>query len=180
MAFDWDEALSVGVEELDAEHRQILRRVRRLATAVIDGGSEEIRGTLKFLHGFLVEHFANEEDWMAEAGYPGWREHARHHAAMLDTITAGRLRASEDPHALVRAAADVASALDEHMRNEDLKLGRFFTARENLKVLAVAGPGAGLTLTPIPGKVEIVRRDPAAAPSRLDHPAAAVSPLTMK
>jgi hemerythrin len=161
MAFDWDEALSVGVEQLDAEHRQILRRVRRLANAVIDGRPEEIRGTLKFLHGFLVEHFAIEEDWMAESGYPGTREHARHHTAMLDAVTAARLRAADEPRALLRAAADLAAALDEHMRTEDLKLGRFFTARENLKVLAEAGTVRGLALTPIPGSVAAVRREAA-------------------
>jgi hemerythrin len=164
MPFDWDEGLSVGVEHLDVEHRQILRRVRQLAGAVIDGRPEEIRGSLKFLHGYLVEHFSHEEDWMAETGYPAAREHARLHAEMLDVVTSARLRARETPNALVRAAADLAAALDEHMRTEDLKLGRFFTARENLKALAEAGPGVGVALTPIPGSMTAVPREEPKAP----------------
>ncbi len=45
----------------------------------------------------------------------------------------------------------VARALDQHMRSDDLKVGRFVTARENLRKLAEAGPGVGMALTPIPG-----------------------------
>jgi hemerythrin len=164
MTFDWDEGLSVGVEQIDVEHRQIMRRVRQLAAVVSEGRPETIRGTLKFLHGYLAEHFAHEEDWMAETGYPAAREHARHHVAMLDAITAARLRAIEDPASLVRASADLTAALDEHMRNEDLKLGRFFTARENLKALAEAGPGVGVALSPIPGSRAPVPRPERAQP----------------
>jgi hemerythrin-like metal-binding protein len=168
MPYDWDERLSVGVEHIDVEHRQILRRVRHLAGAVMDGRPEEIRGSLKFLHGYLVEHFSHEEDWMAETGYPAAREHARHHAEMLDVVTSARLRAAEQPNALVRAAADLAAALDDHMQTEDLKLGRFVTARENLRALAEAGPGVGVALTPIPGSLAAVPRQEAKAAPAAD------------
>jgi hemerythrin len=166
MPYDWDETRSVGVEHLDAEHRHILRRVRHLAAAVAEGRPEEIAASLKFLHGYLFEHFADEEDWMADTGYPGARDHERHHAALLDAVTTARLRGVGRPDALRAAAAEIASAVDEHMRTEDLKLGRFVTARDNLKALAEVGPAVRLALAPIPGRAAgAERREEEARPA---------------
>ena len=57
---------------------------------------------------------------------------------------------------LLETAEWVARALAAHMRGEDLRLGRFLTARENLRRLAEAGPGVGVTLTPVPGSAATV------------------------
>ncbi len=146
----WDEGFSVGVDMIDVEHRQILRRVRQLAGAIAVGSQQEIRGALKLLHAYLVERFADEEIWMLDGGYPGARDHARLHAAILDRVAFARKDATAAPGVLARAAADLAEVLDEHMRGEDLKAARFFTARENLRQLAEAGTKLA-ALTPLPG-----------------------------
>jgi hypothetical protein len=109
---------------------------------------------------------------MAEAGYPGAREHARAHAALLEAF-AGARQAPEEAGELSLAALDLAAALDAHMRTEDVKVARFVTARENLRLLAEAGPGVGASLTPLPGGHAPVREP-------RPYPAAAVSPRTMK
>ncbi len=153
--------MSVGVEALDVHHRQVWRRVRQLAIAVSDGETDEVRGSLRFLHGYLSEHDAEEERWMAEAGYPGAIEHGRAHASIVERIQAARGDAAAAPKALLEAAAWVARALEDHMRGDDLKLGRFLTARENLRRLAEEGPGVGATLTPIPGSARPVASDEA-------------------
>jgi hemerythrin-like metal-binding protein len=169
--------VSDGDDRLDLEHRQVLRRVRQFAAAAAERRPERIPSALKFLQGYLGEHFAHEETGMAEAGYPGAREHERLHAAMLDRFDQARRRAKDDPRALVRAAADLAAALEAHIRTDDVKLSRFSTARENLRLLAEAGPGVGAALTPLPGSHATVR------PARAEpdpYPAAAVAPRTMK
>ncbi len=160
VGIELDPGFSVGVEEIDAEHRQIVRRARRLETALNGGTPEEIRGALKFLHACLAERFENEERWMAEAGYPGSGEHARIHSAILDAVTAARQEATRARDPRTGAAAAIAATLERHMRNDDLKLGRFHTARENLRLLAEAGPGVGAALTPIPGMLAVIRPAP--------------------
>ncbi len=148
---DWDEGMTVGVESIDVHHRQVLRRIRHLARAVTEGDAADLRASLRFLHGYLAEHQREEERWMDDAGYPGAREHVRAHAAILDRIAAAGAEAKD--RALLEAADWVARALETHMRTDDLKLGRFSTARENLRKLAEAGPGVGASLTPIPGMI---------------------------
>ncbi len=46
------------------------------------------------------------------------------------------------------------------MQGDDLKLARFWTARENLRRLAEAGPGVGASLTPIPGMLTVAPPKP--------------------
>jgi hemerythrin len=141
--------ITVGVEKLDAEHRQIVRRVGQISAAAAAGRADEVASGLKFLHLFLAEHFGDEEGWMMEAGYPGLPEHRRLHTDVLQAFA--EARAGDDPGRLSRAAVELCAVLEEHMRAEDVKIARFFTARENLRRLAEAGPGVGACLTPLPG-----------------------------
>jgi hemerythrin-like metal-binding protein len=168
VVFDWTdgEGTTVGVEIIDAHHRHIARRVRQLATAVSDGRAEETRAALRFLHTYLAAHHEDEERWMSEGGYPGTREHIRSHAEILARI--GSVRDAQ-PAATVQALAQTAEwvshALEAHMRAEDIKLARFFTARENLRRLAESGLGYGAALTPLPGALAAVPVNaPAPAP----------------
>jgi hemerythrin len=159
---------SVGVETLDAEHRHVRRRLRQLASAAAEGRADEVRGALRHLHADLAERQAAEERWIAEAGYPGEREHARAHRALLDRIGLAR---DGEARALFGAAREIGEALEAHLRFDDLKLGRFWTARQNLRRLA-EGPGGGALLTPIPGTPL-----PSPAPgARTPPPAARVPP----
>ncbi len=172
---DSDLEMTLGVELLDVHHRQVWRRARHLATAASDGDAASVRSSLRLLHAYLAEHCTEEERWMEEAGYPGLREHARAHAALLDRIAAAR--ADESPGAdrrLLDAADWVARTLEAHMRSDDLKLARFWTARDNLRKLAEAGPGVGAALTPIPGMLQAYTPPP--LPRRDDDPPRASPP----
>ena len=150
VSVEWEPGMSVGVEEIDERHRQILRRVRHLARAAAEGGAEPVRAALRSLQYTLSEHHAVEEAWMEEQGYPAAGDHVRDHRAIVETI--GRVRADgSDGARLAEVAAAVARMLDEHMRSDDLRLGRFFTARQNFRRLAESGSGFGMSLTPMPG-----------------------------
>ena len=153
--------MTLGVELLDVHHRQVFRRARHLASAASEGDAPAVRSSLRLLHAYLAEHCREEERWMDEAGYPGAREHVRAHAALLDRIAAAR--GDDGPgleRRLLEAADWVVRTLEAHMRNEDLKLARFWTARMNLRRLAEAGPGVGAALTPIPGMLQAYTPQP--------------------
>jgi len=163
MTEEWVSSFSMGVEQIDVEHRQILRRVSQLTATADEGRPDEVRGALRFLHAYLSHHFEDEQSWMDDVGYPGAREHARLHAALLARIASARDLAIAQ---LAAFGADVARGVEEHMRVEDLKLARFFTARANLRLLAEAAPGHQAVLTPLPGALEaVVHGEPASCAS---------------
>jgi hemerythrin-like metal-binding protein len=168
--------MTLGVELLDVHHRQVWRRVRHLATAVSEGDAAGVRSSMRFLHAYLSEHHREEERWMDEAGYPGAREHGRAHVALLERIAIARAdEAAGSERRLLEAAEWVVRTLEAHMRSDDLRLARFWTARENLRRLAEAGPGVGAALTPIPGMLQAYTPPP--LPRRDDEPARTPAPL---
>ena len=100
-------------------------------SAVGEGSAVGLRSSLRSLQAYLAEHQREEEQWMEDAGYPGAREHLRAHAAILERIAAARADTTVGwDRRLLDAAQWVARALESHMRGDDLKLGRFWTARE--------------------------------------------------
>jgi hemerythrin len=163
VALDRDERLDAGEDALDVQHRQVIRRLDRLAVAIADGRADEVTSALRFLERYLADHFEAQERWMVERGYPGSIEHARLHASVLAGIADAR-RAVEFVGIAAHALEKVRHAIDEHLRVDDLRLRQFLVARENLRRLAEAGPGVGMSLTPIPGAVEPARTPP--PPSR--------------
>jgi hemerythrin len=172
---DWDPDMTVGVAALDAHHRQVWRRVRHLANAVAEASGDELRGSLRLLYGYLAEHDAEEERAMDAAGYPGAREHARAHAAIRERIAAAREDAGAGAaRRLLEVAEWAARVLAAHMKGDDLRLGRFLTARENLRRLAEAEPGVGVSLTPVPGS--LTTPIPGADPAVARKPATAALP----
>jgi hemerythrin-like metal-binding protein len=148
MSEDWDLA-SLGDGRLDHQHRNIARRLRSLDAAVVGGQPDEIRSALRILSLSVAEHWQDEERWLEESGYPGLSEHRRHHDALVVWLAS-----VADPRTRVaapEAAREVAEAIEQHLRVDDLKPARFFAARANFKAMAEARPGRGPALTPIPG-----------------------------
>ena len=147
MSENWEPA-SLGDERLDVQHRHIVRRLRSLDAAVAGAGPDEIRSSLRLLSATAAEHWRDEERWMEEVGYPGISEHKRYHDTFVEAIAA-----AIDPRArrdAADAATEIAQAVEEHLRVDDLKLARFHAARANFRAMAEARPGKGPALTPIP------------------------------
>jgi hemerythrin-like metal-binding protein len=133
---EWEPALSVGVPEIDVQHRQILHRLRRLHAALAEGRERDVKSAVRFLERYVAEHFATEEAWMEEFGYPGEARHLAEHAEFLDKLAAARVAGSAHSHEHVFF---VRRWLEVHVVEHDVKLARFLGARERLKALAGAG-----------------------------------------
>ncbi|MCK6519793.1 hemerythrin family protein, partial [Myxococcota bacterium] len=77
----WTPGMSVGVPELDSQHRELFTRLNRLVAAIRAGrGSADVAPVLAFLDDYTREHFADEERVMERAGYPALAEHRAQHA----------------------------------------------------------------------------------------------------
>jgi hemerythrin len=150
LADPWEPA-PLGDERIDGQKRQIARRLRSLEAALESVRVDALPPMIRTLALALAEHFRDEERWMEEAGYPGISEHARRHDALLLQLADG----IEPPpgYVLEGGAADLAAAVEVHMRAEDVKLARFYAARANFKAMAEARPGKGPALTPLPGRL---------------------------
>lgn len=71
----WDDAYSVGNEQLDGQHRKLIDLVN-----AVDGGGD-LKVVLDGLQRYGDEHFAAEEKLLEAAGYPELAQHRIQHAA---------------------------------------------------------------------------------------------------
>ncbi|MEJ6949700.1 bacteriohemerythrin [Natronospora cellulosivora (SeqCode)] len=89
--FDWKERYSVGVKEIDEQHKQLLSIGRELVS-VLENTSEgldqydEIKRLIKKLHEYTVHHFDFEEKMMAERNFIDLASHSFQHKIFIKKI----------------------------------------------------------------------------------------------
>jgi len=84
---EWSEKLSVGVSQFDAEHKRLVGMVNDLFDAVSAGRGKEVLGPiLDGLVSYTKTHFANEEKFMAQHGFPAFAAHKAEHDALAKQV----------------------------------------------------------------------------------------------
>lgn len=98
MAFvEWKDSYSVGLPEIDQQHRILIEIINRLHDVMRTGSAHaKIVRVVDELLEYTNTHFGYEERIMAAAGYRQAPEHARKHRAMVAQVEAfaQRVRAS--------------------------------------------------------------------------------------
>ena len=105
----WTEKMSVGVPELDGDHKQLIRVINELGASYDDETRRDaVRQSLVALRRYAEFHFAREEKVMGACGYPGLEGHRGEHRDFVARIQELNRRFDEDPE---RAAEVVNEAL---------------------------------------------------------------------
>lgn len=125
----WEDRYSVNVNEVDGQHQEIFR----LANVLNDSLAEDravIAEKLNDLVVYVVDHFATEEKYMQETGYPNYDAHKQLHTDLLDQVGAvvakfndGEAEITEEITAFVR------DWLYQHIPNIDKQYGPYFNEK---------------------------------------------------
>ncbi len=84
---EWNPALQLGVEEMDRQHRQLVKILSELHNSMLSGGHQrDLMRVMEELIQYTKYHFATEERLMAEAGYPGLASHRLKHQALTAKV----------------------------------------------------------------------------------------------
>ena len=76
----WNEKMSVGVAELDQDHKKLVTMLNQLFDAINSGhGKETLNKILDEMIAYAVTHFAHEEKFFAQTGYPETAAHKQEH-----------------------------------------------------------------------------------------------------
>lgn len=77
---EWSQELSVGIEEIDEQHKILLNKINFLIKSILAGkGDESVISILNFLKSYTEEHFIMEERIMTELNHPELRAHKEAH-----------------------------------------------------------------------------------------------------
>ncbi len=67
MVFAWTPELSIGVGEIDAEHKELIDKVNIFFDSLKKaGGGKEMESLFTFLEGYMTAHFSREENYLKE------------------------------------------------------------------------------------------------------------------
>lgn len=128
-AIVWSKILSVGVEEIDEDHRKLFGIFNELNRAVMAGASADyLAATLEELINCTVWHFSHEERLMLKHRYDGIEEHKTEHRELIQ----GARDLQQQLLATGQGVADEQIAfldrwLTAHILTTDQRLGAFLS-----------------------------------------------------
>ena len=125
----WCDEMATGNEEIDAQHKDLLKKVADLLTACKAGrGSEEIARLLWFLKRYVRKHFSDEEKLQLILGFPGYRAHKAQHDAFYQEVKRLEARHAKEGASTVLIVQSVHLMCDwlhKHFNQMDLVLVEF-------------------------------------------------------
>lgn len=126
--FNWSDNYSVGVREMDNQHKVLINLLNELFDSMKNNTSKDKMGNiLTRLLSYTKTHFAEEEKYMKQYGYPGLEEQKRAHTIFVDKI-AGFKRDFESGK--IAMTVSVTSFLKDwlinHISGTDKKYKQFF------------------------------------------------------
>lgn len=127
----WNSTYSVGIDYIDKQHQLIFKLVNDLHDAIgILDANELIGRTLIELVDYSKVHFADEEKYMRDIGYPDLNNHKNMHKQFNEEIIfmLNKLR-NDDPLSVRQLYAFLQNWLVQHIKIEDKKIGLFVNIR---------------------------------------------------
>ncbi len=83
----WNDSLSVGLNEIDSQHKVLINLINDLNDAMKAGKGKEVAGKiLTELLNYTHTHFGNEEKYFEKFKYPDTAGHIKLHRSFTDKI----------------------------------------------------------------------------------------------
>lgn len=83
---EWSEDYDLGIEPIDKAHREIFQIVDLLVEKNMQENREAIIETVNFMRDYVMRHFRDEENYMAEIAYKDMDVHKQYHMEFRNRI----------------------------------------------------------------------------------------------
>lgn len=129
--FNWDDKYSVGIRELDFQHKQLINILNELYEAMQNTTAQSSLGKiLSELATYTKVHFATEEKYLEKYNYIGLANQVREHEKFVEKVNsfkqdfeAGKLALS------LNIASFVKDWLSNHILGSDKQYGSFLVSK---------------------------------------------------
>ncbi|MDH4121535.1 MAG: bacteriohemerythrin [Deltaproteobacteria bacterium] len=129
MAVLWRNDLSIGVELIDNQHKELFVRINNLLDACTQGkGAEEVGSVIKFLEDYVVTHFTDEVGLMTKHRYPEIEGHKALHDQFIQGFNKLKDQFEKEGATInfvIQVNQVVVDWLVNHISRVDKKLGAF-------------------------------------------------------
>lgn len=127
----WGDVLSVGVDEIDDDHRKLISIFNLLNHAVSDRESRDyLAAVLEELINCTAWHFSHEERLMVKFGYGEMTQHQAEHRELLASARSLKDEILQAPEGFTEAHLEYLERwLTEHIFTTDMRLGDYLYER---------------------------------------------------
>lgn len=127
---EWDDSFSVGVDEIDAQHRRWVQLINDLDDALSRGEPEELtvakHKSLEAMVEYVRYHFGFEEQFMEQMGYPQLEAHKQLHAQMTEKLLQMQCDSTHGYQPLnTQLMSVLVNWLKDHIMNQDKKYATY-------------------------------------------------------
>ncbi len=124
---DWSDALNLGVEEVDRQHRHLVEIANELLDEVrSENGQKAVDHAIAKLREYTLEHFRSEEEFMNSIGYPEREAHEQEHELLTRQVKKYQKALYQKD---VVSVEEVKNFLKEwligHILGSDMKIAKF-------------------------------------------------------
>lgn len=125
----WDKVLSVGVTEIDEDHRKLIHIFNTLNHAITDGESKAcLAATLEELVNCTVWHFSHEERLMLKYRFQEAEEHKAEHQELIQSAKSlQQLLLQPDASLAEEHVLFLEQWLTKHILTADGRLGTYLS-----------------------------------------------------
>ena len=128
----WSDGLSVGVNELDNDHKKLVELVNRMHDALSEGKARTTVGPLlDDLIRYTRSHFEHEERFFARTGYPHTTEHKAEHDKLTHTVLdlQKRFHGGASSMLSLETMSFLKHWLVDHIQGSDKKYGPYLNGK---------------------------------------------------
>jgi hemerythrin len=138
----WYDKYNIGVEIIDAQHRELFRMIGRLQASLSSENVDEAMGNaLKFLVDYAKHHFSAEEELMKRIGFPQYDHQKELHKKFIQKVANVLVRIKKGEPTTVSELIDfLTDWIVNHILDEDKKIGNFIARKQEKIDQALESP----------------------------------------
>lgn len=85
--FEWNNDFSLGIEEIDKQHHELINLINELHDAMKVGqGNAVVKDIIAKLEKYTIEHFGTEEKYFDQFKYSGTQQHKNEHHKFTEEV----------------------------------------------------------------------------------------------
>ena len=125
--------LLIGIERIDNQHKTLIDYTNNLISIGSKAANqEEIEKSLVFLGNYVVKHFADEEAFQIEIGYPQYDRHRKLHMEFIEVYRVfvdNYKKNGHSPKFITVFKNTVVAWVAKHVMVEDRNIGKYYRSK---------------------------------------------------
>ena len=129
--FKWLDMYSVGISDIDEQHKELVKILNDLYQNMLDGKANEVLlSVLEKLVNYTKVHFSHEESVLTRHNYPELKAHKKEHKEFVQKIDTLLQKAKSGSKVISIELSGILKAwLREHISGSDKKYGEFLKGK---------------------------------------------------